>query len=511
MTISDINTDRNQYTKTAVDTVFAYTYKIFLNSDLLVYFTPTGQTINEVDDLLTLGVDYTVSNVGVDGGGNVTFLTNLTATGTVTIQRNIALSRTTDYSAGGQFTASSFNAAFEKSRAIEQQLRSLIEVRGLYYSTLNPLSAPTTTRDNLIPVLGPGQLWKMNAAGTTIVAADSTEPVSCSSLRSELASQVGGSDGATLVGYDSPNNGGTNIDLELDYLNPPIPDNVAHIKNASDNTKKIQWNASVVPTATTVTLTAPVRSSLIGYPPGHYQGFELSNDTDADHDIQINKGNARVGFTNNVYELTSVLTKQIDANWAEGDDAGGFPSALTLSNNTWYRVFLILADDGSVDGGYDTSATATNLLADATDYTYHLQVGWVKTDGSANILPFLQNGLRIDWSVPILDLNATNPGTGAKTLSISTPPEINNAILTVRYEDSTSSSMIFVSSLNQTDTAPTAVNAFTCHATNSSIDINTVIVPTNNSGQVRYRLDASHAGTIARVLTNGWYRLINTF
>ena len=38
---------------------------------------------------------------------------------------------------------------------------------------------------------------------------------------------------------------------------------------------------------------------------------------------------------------TASLTKQIDNDWVEGSDVGGFPSELSLLANTWYHAFLI--------------------------------------------------------------------------------------------------------------------------------------------------------------------------
>lgn len=121
------------------------------------------------------------------------------------------------------------------------------------------------------------------------------------------------------------------------------------------------------------------------FPPDHLSGLSVSLDSDADHDVQIAVGTARDAGDNQDISLTSVITKQIDVSWAEGDDAGGFPTGISLTNNTRYRVFVIVKTDGTVDAGFDTAANASNLLADASDYSYYRQVGWLHTDGSSNI------------------------------------------------------------------------------------------------------------------------------
>ena len=77
----------------------------------------------------------------------------------------------------------------------------------------------------------------------------------------------------------------------------------------------------------------------------HISGLILSNDTDTAHDINITAGKCRDAGDAVVMALATERTKKIDVVWADGNDAGGFPSAggsgLTLSDATWYHVFLI--------------------------------------------------------------------------------------------------------------------------------------------------------------------------
>lgn len=122
-------------------------------------------------------------------------------------------------------------------------------------------------------------------------------------------------------------------------------------------------------------------------------GLNISNNTtDDEHDIDIAPGTFVDSLNFNAWRLPSILTKQIDVDWAEGNDAGGFPSGLTLTADTWYHVFTIAKSDGTVDGGYDSNIAATNLLIDASAYSHYKRVGSVLTDGSANIIAFTQIG-----------------------------------------------------------------------------------------------------------------------
>ena len=139
-------------------------------------------------------------------------------------------------------------------------------------------------------------------------------------------------------------------------------------------------------------------------------GLTLSNDADADHDILIAVGIAIDNTNGAVLELTTAITKRIDAGWAAGDDGGGLFSG-SAANDTWYHIHLIKKDsDNSIDAGFDTSVTAANIPA---GYTAFRRLGSVLTNGSANIIGFSQNGDEFLWDVPVSDYSANNPGTSA--------------------------------------------------------------------------------------------------
>jgi len=129
----------------------------------------------------------------------------------------------------------------------------------------------------------------------------------------------------------------------------------------------------------------------IEYKPRQYHSefisssLRMSVDADADHDIQVAAGGCRDSSDSFDIDLSAVITKQLDAAWAEGDDAGGLPSGVTLSGPEWLYFFLIAKTDGTVDAGFDDNASATNLLVDASTYTYYRHIGSVRTDGSDNI------------------------------------------------------------------------------------------------------------------------------
>ena len=139
---------------------------------------------------------------------------------------------------------------------------------------------------------------------------------------------------------------------------------------------------------------------------------------DTDHDINISAGEARDAEDSINMELSSSLIKKIDAAWEIGTNQGGFPRTLSLTGNTWYFVHLIAKPDGTTDAGFDTSKTASNLLADsqvvAGGYTKYRRIGSIKTDASQNIIDFHINAYgmtrQYKWIEPPLDYNSVISG-----------------------------------------------------------------------------------------------------
>lgn len=120
------NDARNEYTATAGLTDFEYTFKIYDDSDLDVYVTPSGQQCSDSD----LTTAYTVSGVGEEDGGLITLNTATSAGDKVTIVSSIPTNRTTDYQNNGDFRSDTVNDDFDRvvsltKQAIDKAERSL--------------------------------------------------------------------------------------------------------------------------------------------------------------------------------------------------------------------------------------------------------------------------------------------------------------------------------------------------------------------------------------------------
>jgi len=132
-----------RYAPAALTTVMAYDFQIFVQGDIAVKRLRAG-----VETTLTLTTDYTVSGVGVLGGGNITLLVGSVA-GDIYAIYGVNEYRSADYTQAGDFLASNVNNDMNKQMQISQQLRRDVDscIR------LNPLDSSFDTADLTIPVL----------------------------------------------------------------------------------------------------------------------------------------------------------------------------------------------------------------------------------------------------------------------------------------------------------------------------------------------------------------------
>ena len=133
MTVSS-SASRNQYTATAGQTVFAYTFEIVSDDDIVVL--KNGVT-------LTKTADYTVSGAGTDSGGNVTLTSGATAGDILTLYRDMAYERLTDYTNAGDFLAADVNNDFDRLWIATQQVNEEVN-RSLKAPVTDPLTIDMT-------------------------------------------------------------------------------------------------------------------------------------------------------------------------------------------------------------------------------------------------------------------------------------------------------------------------------------------------------------------------------
>jgi len=158
ITISDA-TPRVQYTATNGQTTFAVNFEFFANADLKVY---NGTTLLTYDASPSSASEYSVTGAGVTGGGSITLGGGATVNDKITIYRDMAIARSTDFPTSGAFQVESLNEELDKLAAMIQQVETDTKYSPRFSTT-------TTTGFNLtFPNLVANKVLATNAAGTAL-------------------------------------------------------------------------------------------------------------------------------------------------------------------------------------------------------------------------------------------------------------------------------------------------------------------------------------------------------
>lgn len=194
-------------------------------------------------------------------------------------------------------------------------------------------------------------------------------------------------------------------------------------------------------------------------PRGHIWGLIMSNAADTVNDITVAAGEARSESHTGDMILAAAITKQLDAAWAVGTNAGGLNTG-AVANSTWYEVHLIKrVDTGVVDVMFTTTANRATLPA---NYTLSRRIGWIVTQAAgAGIRQFTQINDHFTLVTPVNDVSATATAS-ATTRTLTAPP---NSIARCRAACLGNTSVnaangIVFSEIVETDTAPTTTNGF---------------------------------------------------
>lgn len=193
----------NRYTGNGVTTVYAYGFRIFAAADLQVLLD---------DVIVTTG--FSVSGVDAPGGGNVTFTTAPGSGVVVTLQRNMAYARSTDYQAGGDLLEATLDADQDAPVMMIQQLAAtLARVPRLpASSTLGAVDLAAPVADSLIG-------WNATATGL-----ENKNPTSFPTLSAGLSDvgrlpQVNAAGLFVLGDVQTTVNRITNGDMRIDQRN----------------------------------------------------------------------------------------------------------------------------------------------------------------------------------------------------------------------------------------------------------------------------------------------------
>ena len=155
--ISDVE-PRVQYTATAGQTSFTVGFEFFDNADLKVF---NGTSLLTFSASPTNATQYSVSGAGQTGGGSITLGSpGATVNDVITISRDLAIARSTDFPTSGAFQIASLNTELDKIIAMAQQLER--------DQKLSPRVATTSSSSfNLtFPDMVAGKVLSANSGGT---------------------------------------------------------------------------------------------------------------------------------------------------------------------------------------------------------------------------------------------------------------------------------------------------------------------------------------------------------
>ena len=238
-----------------------------------------------------------------------------------------------------------------------------------------------------------------------------------------------------------------------------------------------------------------------GLPRSYLVGLGLANNgVDAVNDIDVAVGTTRNSTNADDMTLASTLTKQLDAAWAVGTNAGGLDTG-TIANTTYHVWLIKRSDTGVVDALFSTSATAPTMPA---SYDYRRRIGSIIRTAAAIVL-FTQLGDEFLRSTPVNDINTTNPGTAAvlATLSVPTGLQVRANVSANAVDVTPLGSDFLLESPDQTDIVP-IVGGHLITGSSSVRSSTFALIRTNTSAQIRYRAGASDANYVVRISTHGW-------
>lgn len=225
--------------------------------------------------------------------------------------------------------------------------------------------------------------------------------------------------------------------------------------------------------------------------------------------IEIASGVCRDAEDTCFINLSSAFTKQIDANWVEGNGLGGFPQAISLSASTWYHVFVIFnPETGDIDAGFDTSTDASNLLSAASvaGFTKYRRVGSIQTDESFDITPFLQIGDYF-YRTRLIELNLLSgyPTTGTALIISNCPIGIRTRpLLVFRMRDINDTAIAYIETWMHDDSSgefKSIASQTGLHGGDAYNSIDSLV--TDLSARIKYSVIGVTTG-LASITSNGY-------
>ena len=371
ITISDTE-PRVQYTATAAQTNFSVPFEFFTNADIKVFNGTTQLSYNASPSSAS---QYSVSGAGVSGGGSITLGgSGATLNDTITIYRDLAISRSTDFPTSGAFQISSLNDELDKIIAMCQQLE-----RDLKFS---PRAAATTanTFDITFPNLAANKVLSVNSAGTglefaqditdiTTIAGIASDVTAVSNIASDVTSVASNISSVSTVSTNiaSVNTVATNISKVIEVAN-----------DLQEAVSEIETVASDLQEATPEIDT--VANNIVNV---NNVGNDIANVNLAGSNIgNINTVAGQITPTNNISTLAGLNTEITTTAGLSSEitTVAGLNTEITGVYNISTEITSVNSNSGNINTVATDLAGSNTIGAVATDLSGADNIGTVATN-----------------------------------------------------------------------------------------------------------------------------------
>jgi hypothetical protein len=237
----------------------------------------------------------------------------------------------------------------------------------------------------------------------------------------------------------------------------------------------------------------------------------ISNGTDADHDIDFTAGNFNFDDGSG-QAIATALTKQIDAAWVAGDNAGGLDTGSVAPDTTYYCFVIWNPTTSTADFLFSSSHVSPTL---PSGYTKKKRIAAFRVDGSANIRQgkYLFNpdgSYNFEYATKILDVSiAGSASTSKVNFGVTVPRDVIVKIRASMYRGVTTDAYVNLLSPYDNSLTPSHANAdlISDNGFLGSIEKN---ILANDSAQLSYISSDSYLDNFS-VITLGWFDSIKKY
>lgn len=152
------NWERDLYIAAAAQTVFTYSFPIYDETYLSVYQRGFNETPNNTTQLLTLGVDYTVTGVGAEAGGTIVLTTGADANDIIAIVGSEPIDRTSVFDDLNSFTVT-MNSQLNQLTIMVKQVETILDHITPKYRYDELVSDEVRPLKRELPMLNNGDIW----------------------------------------------------------------------------------------------------------------------------------------------------------------------------------------------------------------------------------------------------------------------------------------------------------------------------------------------------------------